>query len=139
MELFLSFFEHLPVVYKALWIIFCIALFWVLEGYFGLFNLRYRKWRHAKTNFIFLFFVMLINMVFGVIAAFVFIWSDHIQFGLLHYISAPVWAELLISIIVLDLIAQYFVHYLLHRVKWMWRLHIVHHSDRNVDVTSGTI
>ena len=38
----------------------------------------------------------------------------------------------------LDLIAQYFVHVLLHKVKWMWKFHMVHHSDTTVDVTSGT-
>ena len=138
MERFLSFFENLPLIYKAGWILFCITFFWVLEGYFSLFKLQYRKWKHAQTNFILLLFVVLINAVFGIIAAVVFIWGEKSEFGLLYYINAPVWAELLISIIVLDLIAQYFVHYLLHKVKWMWRLHIVHHSDKNVDVTSGT-
>jgi sterol desaturase/sphingolipid hydroxylase (fatty acid hydroxylase superfamily) len=138
MESFLSFFEDLPIIYKAAWIVFCVAVFWILEGYFYLFKLQYKKWRHAGTNFVFLFFVLLINAVFGIIAAAVFIWSEQAEFGLLQYISVPVWVELLISIVVLDLIAQYFVHFLLHKVKWMWRLHIVHHSDKSVDVTSGT-
>jgi sterol desaturase/sphingolipid hydroxylase (fatty acid hydroxylase superfamily) len=26
----------------------------------------------------------------------------------------------------------------LHHVKWMWRLHLVHHADTHVDATSGT-
>jgi sterol desaturase/sphingolipid hydroxylase (fatty acid hydroxylase superfamily) len=138
MDQFLSFFEDLPIVYKAAWIVFCIAFFWILEGYFNLFRLQYRKWKHAGTNFIFLFIVMMINAVFGIIAAAIFIWGEQVDFGLLFYINAPVWVELLISIVVLDLIAQYTVHFLLHKVKWMWRLHIVHHSDKNVDVTSGT-
>lgn len=138
MEQFLLFFEDLPVFYKALWIVFCITLFWVLEGYFDLFRHGYRKWKHAGTNFFFLFFVVLINAVFGIIAATVFMWGEETGFGLLNYINLSVWFELLISIIVLDLVAQYFVHYLLHKVKWMWRLHIVHHSDKNVDVTTGT-
>ena len=29
-------------------------------------------------------------------------------------------------------------HYFLHKVRWMWRLHLVHHSDKYVDVTTGT-
>ncbi|HKK40661.1 MAG TPA: sterol desaturase family protein, partial [Cryomorphaceae bacterium] len=33
---------------------------------------------------------------------------------------------------------QYFVHFLLHKVSFMWRFHMVHHSDTEVDVTSGT-
>ena len=86
----------------------------------------------------FLAFVMVINAGFGLIAAIVFLWLGKSDFGLLNFFSAPLWVELLLSILVLDLIAQYGVHYLLHKVKWMWRLHIVHHSDKNVDVTTGT-
>jgi len=81
---------------------------------------------------------MLINLIFGIATAGIFLWLDNSNFGLLQLINAPVWLELLISLLVLDLIAQYFVHYLLHKVQWMWRLHIVHHSDKNVDVTTGT-
>ena len=81
---------------------------------------------------------MVINVVFGVLTAGVFIWLNLSNFGLLNYVTAPVWVELALSIMVLDLIAQYGVHYLLHKVPWMWRLHMVHHSDKNVDVTTGT-
>ena len=27
---------------------------------------------------------------------------------------------------------------MLHKVRWMWRLHITHHTDKHVDVTTGT-
>lgn len=138
MEQFLSFFEDLPIWLKAGWIVFCIALFWGLEGYFQLFKLKYKKWKHARTNFVFLLLVVIINAGFGVLATLIFVWLEQSDFGFLNYFSAPIWLELLISILFLDLIAQYSVHFLLHKVKWMWRLHIVHHSDKNVDVTSGT-
>ena len=39
---------------------------------------------------------------------------------------------------VLDFTAQYFVHFLLHKVPALWMLHLVHHSDKHVDVTTGT-
>jgi sterol desaturase/sphingolipid hydroxylase (fatty acid hydroxylase superfamily) len=39
---------------------------------------------------------------------------------------------------VLDLIAQYIVHYLLHKVSFMWKFHMVHHSDTTVDASTGT-
>ena len=66
----------------------------------------------------------------------VFVWLAESNFGLLHLFEAPIWIELLLSILVLDLIAQYTVHFLLHKVPAMWRLHIVHHSDKHVDVTT---
>ncbi len=138
MEEFLAFFENMPIWMKAGWIFVVMAFFWILEGYYNLFSLSYKKWRHAKVNLVLLLFVMVINAIFGIATAGVFIWLEDSQFGLLHLFEAPIWVELLISIMVLDLIAQYGVHYFLHKIPAMWRLHIVHHSDKNVDVTTGT-
>tara|TARA_B110000908_G_C10024510_1_gene344424 strand:- start:152 stop:724 length:573 start_codon:yes stop_codon:yes gene_type:complete len=50
----------------------------------------------------------------------------------------PIWVELLIAVLALDFSAQYIVHYLLHKIPFMWRFHMVHHSDTNVDATSAT-
>lgn len=138
MDSFLSFFELMPIWMKAAWVFVSLAFFWILEGYYTHVTKPYHKWKHAKTNFGLLFFVMLINAVFGIVTAGIFIWLETKQFGLLHLITIPTWLGLLLSILVLDFIAQFGVHYLLHKVKWMWRLHIVHHSDKNVDASTGT-
>ncbi|MUP45110.1 sterol desaturase family protein [Gramella sp. BOM4] len=138
MEAFLDFFEHMPAWQKVAWISIVLFFFWVLEGYYGLVKLEYNKWKHARTNFILLGFVMLINLLFGFMTAGIFIWLDNSNFGLLNLFELPVWVELILAIMVLDLIAQYTVHYLLHKVKWMWRLHLIHHTDTHVDATTGT-
>ncbi len=128
----------MPIWMKAGWVVFCLTVFWILEGYYKLFSLSYKKWKHAKTNLLFLLFVMIINAIFGIIATGVFVWLSKTQFGIFQLFEGSVWVELILSIVVLDLIAQYSVHYLLHKVKWMWRLHLIHHSDKNIDTTSGT-
>lgn len=138
MDTFLQFFEYMPTWQKAGWIVFILGLFWILEGYYALIKFRYNKWKHAKTNFMLLAMVMLINVIFGILTAGIFIWLDNSHFGILNFISLPVWAQLILSILVLDLIAQYLVHFLLHKVKWMWRLHLIHHTDTHVDATTGT-
>lgn len=138
MQEFLDFFETMPVWMKAGWVFFVLFFFWILEGYYGLFKLNYKKWKHAKTNLLLTFFVMVINAIFGIATAGVFIWLNESQFGLLHLFEAPIWVEMVIAIIMLDLIAQYGVHFLLHQIPVLWRLHIVHHSDKHVDVTTGT-
>lgn len=138
MESFLHFFETMPVWMKAAWIFFVLSFFWIMEGYYSLFVLKYKKWTHAKTNLILLVLVMIINSLFGVATAGVFLWLGESNFGILNLFEADTWIKLLISIIILDFIAQYGVHYLLHKVKWMWRLHLVHHSDKNIDASSGT-
>lgn len=138
MQEFLHFFETMPVWMKAGWVFFTLAFFWLLEGYYSFITKPYKKWKHAKVNFILLAFVMIINTLFGIATAGIFIWLNTSNFGLLNLFEAPIWLELLLSLLVLDFIAQYGVHYLLHKVPPLWRLHLVHHSDKNVDATTGT-
>ncbi|HEU4608607.1 MAG TPA: sterol desaturase family protein, partial [Chitinophagaceae bacterium] len=38
----------------------------------------------------------------------------------------------------MDFFAQYAPHYTMHKIKWMWKFHMIHHSDTKVDVTTGT-
>ena len=135
---FLNFFETLPTLAKVGWVIGLLSIFWIAEGYYSFLNLGYKKWSHAKTNFIFLAFVFLINFLFGLLTVGIFSWINTEHFGLLHLIDLPIWLELFLAILALDFIAQYGVHYLLHNVPLLFRLHIVHHSDTHVDVTTGT-
>lgn len=100
--------------------------------------LHYDKWKHSRLNLVLLATTMIINVLFGVATVGIFAWTSEHQFGIFRLLALPVWLELLLSVLVLDLIAQYFVHFLLHKVKFMWRFHMVHHSDTEVDVTTGT-
>ncbi len=56
--------------------------------------------------------------------------------GVLNVVSVPYWAALLISVAVLDL-AIYLQHVMFHALPALWRLHMVHHADVDLDVTSG--
>ncbi len=58
------------------------------------------------------------------------------QWGLLHLVDWPTWLEVTIAVVLLDL-AVYLQHVMLHAVPTLWRLHMVHHADRDLDVTSG--
>jgi len=134
----LTFFSNLSTPQKLLWVVICLMFFWILEGVYPLAHLNYKKWKHAKLNLLLLGTTIIINGLFGLATAGIFIWLDHQEFGLLHVIHLPVWAELIIAVMLLDLIAQYTVHVLLHKVSFMWRFHMVHHSDTEVDATTGT-
>lgn len=138
METFITFFAELSSLQKLTWIVVCLTIFWLLEGAYPLARHNYAKWEHAKTNLFLLVTSILINVLFGVLTAGVFIWGATNSFGLLHMIDLPLWAEVILGVMLLDFMAQYVVHYLLHRVKFMWKFHMVHHSDTKVDVTTGT-
>ena len=56
--------------------------------------------------------------------------------GLLGLIALPDWAAFLASLILLDFVL-YWHHRAFHEIPLLWRLHGAHHSDRNLNVTSG--
>ena len=56
--------------------------------------------------------------------------------GLLNWVAWPVWLETLIALAVLDL-AIWLQHVASHKVPALWRLHQVHHADRDIDVTTA--
>lgn len=56
--------------------------------------------------------------------------------GLLNLVSLPGWLAVIVSVLVLDA-AIYFQHRLFHAVRWLWRLHRMHHADLEFDVTTG--
>jgi sterol desaturase/sphingolipid hydroxylase (fatty acid hydroxylase superfamily) len=56
--------------------------------------------------------------------------------GLLNFVSVPEWVAVLIAVVALDL-AIYGQHVLFHAVPLLWRLHMVHHADRELDASTG--
>ena len=56
--------------------------------------------------------------------------------GLLNGLDFPEWAEVGIAILFFDF-AIWFQHLITHKVPLLWRLHRVHHSDRDLDVTTA--
>jgi|SRR5882672_1317640 len=57
--------------------------------------------------------------------------------GLINTLSLPVWAAVPLTVALLDLVI-YFQHVMFHAVPTLWRLHRVHHTDLDFDVTTAT-
>jgi len=138
MQEFLTFFETMPAWQKLAWIFIVLSVSWILEAGIPLVQLPYKKWKHTAVNMVFLASDLAINLLVGIATVGIFTVQETTQFGLLYLVDWPRWLELLISILFLDFLAQYALHYYLHKVKWMWKLHMIHHSDTKVDATTGT-
>jgi sterol desaturase/sphingolipid hydroxylase (fatty acid hydroxylase superfamily) len=132
-----DFFEHISPLARALILAGGLVLFWVLEGVMPLFNLRYRKWRHAGLNLFFTFTTVVVNFAFAVLIVMGSTWAVNNKFGLLHLIELPVWLFTLLGLMILDLISAYWIHYIQHKTKWMWKFHLIHHTDTWVDTTTA--
>lgn len=138
MEKLISVFENLSSGQKLGWVFLCLIVFWIMEGAVPLAKLNYNKWKHTGVNMFFLASDLLINVLFTAVTAGVYVWVMENNIGFLNMVSLPLVVELILAVMFLDLVAQWFAHYLLHKVKWMWKFHLVHHSDTKVDATTGT-
>jgi sterol desaturase/sphingolipid hydroxylase (fatty acid hydroxylase superfamily) len=56
--------------------------------------------------------------------------------GLFNQFELPALLKIVFSVLILDL-AIYLQHILFHVVPLFWRLHMVHHTDMDIDVTTG--
>ncbi|MDP9004763.1 MAG: sterol desaturase family protein [Verrucomicrobiota bacterium] len=63
-------------------------------------------------------------------------WSNAKPFGLVHLFTLPVWLELVVSVLLMDL-AFYYWHLANHRIPLLWRFHNVHHTDPELDVSTA--
>ena len=56
--------------------------------------------------------------------------------GLFNQITLPIWVETVLAILIFDF-AIWAQHLVFHKVPILWRLHRVHHADRDIDVTTA--
>ena len=137
MSQIIDFFADVPLIFRTGILLGGIVLFWILEGIIPLYLFKYKKGIHAFLNLLFTTTTAIIGFGF----AFLLLKSTEIvnenQFGVIHLFDFPLVFEVIISLLILDLIGAYLVHFIEHKVPWMWKFHVVHHSDKNVDVTTG--
>lgn len=138
MENILNYFETIPSLHRSIILVGGITFFWFLEGFFPMVKFNYKKWKHAIPNFFFTFTTIVINFIFAFLLLNVSDWTSHAEFGLLHWLpTLPLWMDVLLGVLLLDLIGAYLPHFVEHKIKPLWMIHLVHHSDPQVDTTTA--
>jgi len=77
-----------------------------------------------------------VRLVFKAAAVGGALWAAENGVGLFNLVAAPYWIAFLVSIVVLDF-AVWFSHLASHKVPLLWRMHRMHHSDVDIDVTTA--
>ena len=101
-----------------------------------------RKWETSKATrwlnnlAISLINTMVLRMVFVVGVTGVALLAQQHGWGVLNFVTWPEWTKILIAIIILDFVV-YAQHVAFHKIPVLWRLHKVHHSDMDFDVTTA--
>lgn len=138
MEALLTYFETIPSLHRGLIIVGGLTLFWIIEGIVPLFGFKYKKWKHAIPNIFFTITTILVNLPL----AFLFLkssdWVMANNFGILNWLpEMPIWLYVITGILLIDFIGAYLPHLIEHKVKPLWMVHLVHHSDHKVDTTTA--
>jgi sterol desaturase/sphingolipid hydroxylase (fatty acid hydroxylase superfamily) len=115
-----------------------LLFFWILEGAIPLLPMRYKKnkIRHAAVNFAFTVMHLIIHTALAVLIVLLADWCAAQNFGLVYWFHSGIIMTIVIGVLALDF-SSWLVHWVMHKNKWLWRFHLIHHSDTNVDVTTG--
>jgi len=115
-----------------------LLVFWIIEGAIPLLPMKYKrnKLRHAAVNFGFTCIHLVIHTLLAILIVKLSDWCREADFGLVHWFGAGIAWAIIISVLALDF-SSWLVHLVMHKVPVLWRFHLVHHSDNNVDVTTG--
>ncbi|MEO8235155.1 MAG: sterol desaturase family protein [Flavobacterium sp.] len=133
-----NYFQNIPSVHRSILIIGGITLFWIIENSLPLFKFKYNKWQHAGVNIFFTLTTILINFAL----AFILFKSSQLvtenNFGILHWLSIKsLLLQAIIGLLLMDLIGAYTAHLVEHKTKFLWRFHLIHHTDTWIDTTSA--
>lgn len=137
MERIVTYFEHIPSSHRSLILVGGITLFWLIESAAPLFRFNYRKIHHAGINFFFTLTTIVVNFGLAVLLLRTSDWTVRQGVGLLQWVNWPLWAEAIVGLLALDLIGAWLAHFTEHKVTWMWRFHLIHHTDTYVDTTTA--
>lgn len=138
MESLITYFENIPSLHRSLILVGGITFFWVLEGIIPLFSVSYKKWKHAIPNFFFTLTTIIVNFPLAFLLLKTSDWTVDNNFGIINWLpEMPFWLYVLLGVMLLDLIGAYTAHLVEHKVKPLWMVHLVHHSDHHVDTTTA--
>ena len=133
----IQFFTNISTELRTMMLVCGLLFFLCLESGLPLFKMKYKKVSHGIINLAFTIITLVINLIgaVGIMAAVQYNEVNHS--GLLNIIELPLWIYVLVGLAIMDLIGAWLIHWMEHSVEWMWRFHLIHHTDPNVDVTTG--
>ncbi|WP_373519234.1 sterol desaturase family protein [Pricia sp.] len=138
MQTIIDYFETIPSLHRSLILVGGITFFWILEGAVPLFRFKYKKWKHALPNLFFTFTTILVNFALAFLLLKTADWTATNDFGIINWLpEMPLWLYVILGTLLLDFVGAYLPHYVEHKVKPLWMIHLVHHTDHNVDTTTA--
>ncbi len=117
-----------------------VVIFWSLFLIESKFELRKRvqnkRQRFFINNLVSIPSFILLRLLFLPVMIWLAIQNERLHFGFNYLYQMPAWLEGVIAFIILDY-GNYIWHILNHRIPLLWRFHLVHHTDHDLDLTTA--
>lgn len=127
----------MPTLHRSLLLAGGLSIFFLIENVFPFFRLKYNKLKHSLLNLFFTFTTVVVNFALAFILVLSTQWVSEHSFGIINWLHMPLWAQVIFGLMLMDLIGAYLAHWVQHNVKWMWKFHLIHHTDQHLDTTSA--
>jgi sterol desaturase/sphingolipid hydroxylase (fatty acid hydroxylase superfamily) len=133
-----SFFSHHEDLTQVILYAGIIVSLWFAEVLVSSDGIQH-KWKHSTVNALFIFTALPIQLALTTFVILISKWTNMHHWGLINFIPhhANRWVYYISLFILLDL-CEYIYHVTMHKVEALWKFHLVHHSDLNVDVSTTT-
>ena len=121
---------------RLLVLIISTTVLWSVESLLPLYRYDKHRLRRALPNIAFTVLLVLINLSLSFATAGIANFVVNKGIGLFFLFDIPSWLAALIGVMALDLFT-YVAHLLMHKSWLGWQFHRVHHSDKEVNVTTA--
>ena len=110
---------------------------YILETKFQLRKRVQNRWKRMIINFIISIPAFaLLRILFIPAMVWLAVKNQGWHFGLNYLLDVPAWLKYTIVFLLLDY-GNYIWHILLHKLPFLWRFHLVHHTDLDLDITTA--
>src|SRR5690606_17050297 len=109
----------------------------VMESRFQLRRRVQHRWKRVIINFaVSIPAFLLLRLMFIPLMVWLAFENRGWQIGLTYLLELPAFVEAMATVLLLDY-SNYLWHVLVHRLPVIWRFHLVHHTDLDLDVTTA--
>jgi sterol desaturase/sphingolipid hydroxylase (fatty acid hydroxylase superfamily) len=109
----------------------------ILESKYQLRKRVQSRWKRLIINFIVsLPAFALLRLLFIPAMVWLAVNNQDWQIGISYWLVTPIWIVSILAFLLLDY-SNYVWHILLHKLPLLWRFHLVHHTDLDLDITTA--
>ena len=137
LDTIVDYFANISSLHRTIILVGGITFFSLIESAIPLMSLNYKRWKHAGINIFFTLTTIIVNFFLAFILVKSSDWVVANDFGVMQSLNLSTLSMLIVGLLLLDFLGAWLAHWVQHHVQWMWKFHLIHHSDQNVDTTSA--